>query len=250
MNRSAPARCWRAGRERLEVSVANLRTLGEQAGLDRRRQEPAADEVEDHVFPDGADDHFAIGEEVQRVGIAVGEFDIRLQFLEVGDDRIEYVLGPGLRLVRGQRIIVEPRLAVLRGHRQDGGLEEAAARAAFGRVGDGDLLRIGLGKGEELGEGLCSLPTVRPGSSRVPSGCDGMAPRRRHGRSRAIPVAAFSARSGALGSMVLSGRLAMMPASLATRTWPFGIQKMSTGESWPAFLAAISCCTACSPSTW
>ena len=28
----------------------------------------------------------------------------------------------------------------------------------------------------------------------------------------------------------------MMPASLATRTWPFGIQKTSTGDGWPAGL--------------
>ena len=39
------------------------------------RQQAAADEVEDHVFPDGADGDLAIGEEVQRVGVAVGELD-------------------------------------------------------------------------------------------------------------------------------------------------------------------------------
>ena len=62
----------------------------------------------------------AVGHEVQRVGIAVGEFDVGLELLEVGDDRVHAgAVRPRSRFFRRQRVVVEPLLAVRRGHGED-----------------------------------------------------------------------------------------------------------------------------------
>ena len=64
-----------AGRDHGAVAVADL-AFGQEARLDLRRQQTAADEVVDHVFPYGRHDGLAVCHQVERVGIAVGELDV------------------------------------------------------------------------------------------------------------------------------------------------------------------------------